>query len=760
MRKFLPAIFLFATVFVFSWLFISSNKLPIPSDTIIGLYHPFRDLHAKDYPNGIPFKNFLITDPVRQQYPWKNLATDLEKRFELPLWNPYNLEGTPLLANHQSSPFYPLNILLFVLPFEYGWSILILLQPILAGFFLYFYLNNLKLNTYSCLLGAISFAFCGFSVAWLEWGTIIHTALWLPLVLLSIDKLVSHLTDSRILNNKVIYWSLIFIFSLSSSLLAGHLQTFFYLSLLSVFYFIFRFLQNGASKKIFFIFVFLSFFIVLLTAIQWLPIIKFISLSARGIDQNWMQVGWFIPWQNLIQFIAPDFFGNPATLNYWGVWNYAEFIGYIGILPLIMAFFALFQRRDKLVLFFGSIFFLSLIFSLPTFFALVPFQLQIPFLSTAQPTRLLFLSDFSLAVLSAFGTDLLINDREKRKIIYPLIFVFIILICLWVFAFFKFGSSFGISLENINVAKRNLYTPTLLFITISIILFIYTFVNNKKLQTISLILLLIITCVELLRFAGKFTPFTNSEYLFPQTKSLSFLQNQPGQFRIMTTDDRILPPNFSIMYRLQTVEGYDPLYLLREGELIAASERGKPDIRSPFGFNRIITPHNFDTHLIDLIGVKYVLSLSDIKSSKLQKVFEEGQTKIYENKNAYSRIFFVNKILSAKNKNEAIALLFDQKDNLKDTAVVENWQSKKNAYAAGAASIVEYKENRVDISVQNKDDAFLVLTDTYYPTWHAKVCAVNGESCVETKIYQTDYNFRGIVIPRGKHKLIFEDSSL
>jgi len=82
----------------------------------------------------------------------------------------------------------------------------------------------------------------------------------------------------------------------------------------------------------------------------------------------------FLPFQNLIQFVTPDFFGNPATLNYWGVWNYAEFVGYIGIIPLVVTFFALFFRHDKKTLFYGSLFFLSLLFSFPTFFAKIPYK--------------------------------------------------------------------------------------------------------------------------------------------------------------------------------------------------------------------------------------------------------------------------------------------------------------------------------------------------------------------------------------------------
>ncbi len=772
MKKILPIIFLAIIIVIFFSLLLFKNRLPIPADTIVGLYHPFRDLYAKDYPNGIAFKNFLVTDPVRQQYPWKNLTMNIEKRFELPLWNPYNFAGTPLLANFQSAAFYPLNLIFLVLPFSIGWSGLVLLQPLLAGVFLYLYLNNLKISRYSSIFGAVSFAFCGFSVAWLEWGTVSHTAIWLPLVLLSIDKIMHNSTDSKISNfkfqisnkqisvKKNLVWALLFLFSLTSSFFAGHLQIFFYLIIASFSYFLFRWFQEGRNKKTLIIFLILISLFLILTIIQWLPTLQFIFQSARGVDQNWQKEGWFIPWQNLAQFVAPDFFGNPTTLNYWGVWNYAEFIGYIGIVPLIMAACAFFQRREKLIIFFGSIFFLSLLFSLPTFFAMIPFQLQIPFISTAQPTRLLFLTDFSLAVLAALGIDALMSYNKRRQIIYPLLLVGLILVGLWVFVFAGANLLHSISLENLNTAKRNLYFPTIIFVVTAVLLFSYVSLKNKAYRSLILVLLLIFTVGDLLRFTYKFTPFTPQKYLYPNTKAIDFLQKQKGQFRIMTTDDRILPPNFSIMYQLQTLDGYDPLYLLRYGELVTASERGRPDIKPPFGFNRIVTPHNFESNLVDLMNVRFVLSLSEIKSPKLEKVFEEGQTKIYKNNSAFQRAFLVKKIIAVSGKQNAINTLFNSEIDLKQTAIVENWNNKKTDFAQGSVSIVEYKENNISVLVQSRQEAFLVLVDTFYPTWSAQVCMSDDSSCKEAKIYLTDYNFRGIVIPKGVHKVIFKNSLL
>jgi hypothetical protein len=135
-------------------------------------------------------------------------------------------------------------------------------------------------------------------------------------------------------------------------------------------------------------------------------------LSARDADLvGYNSPGWFIPWQNLLQFLVPDFFGNPSTLNYYGIWNYAEFIGYIGVFSLIAAFYAIFIRKDKNTLFFTSILLISLILALPSPISKIPFILNIPLISTSQPTRLIFIMSFSLAVLSALGFDWYLKKR-------------------------------------------------------------------------------------------------------------------------------------------------------------------------------------------------------------------------------------------------------------------------------------------------------------------------------------------------------------
>ena len=64
-------------------------------------------------------------DVLTEFYPWLSYATAELRRGALPLWGPFSLAGTPLLANPQVGILYPLNWpLLAVLPVEraLNWS--------------------------------------------------------------------------------------------------------------------------------------------------------------------------------------------------------------------------------------------------------------------------------------------------------------------------------------------------------------------------------------------------------------------------------------------------------------------------------------------------------------------------------------------------------------------------------------------------------------------------------------------------------------
>ncbi|HEX8965104.1 MAG TPA: YfhO family protein [Patescibacteria group bacterium] len=751
MKKLLPIIVFIGIIFYFFKPFIVDGLLPIPSDNLIGLYHPYRDLYAKENPRGIAYKNFLISDPIEQQYPWRYLSINIFKQMQFPIWNPYSFSGTPLFANQQSAVLYPLNVLFFIFPFAFSWSTLIFLQPLLGGLFMYLYLRKIKLSQLPSLFGAIIFAFSGFSMVWMEWNTIMQTIIWLPLVLYIKEVLIHKFS---------VTWAIGLLFAESLAFFAGHLQTWFYLVCITNAYLIFRILETAKMQypkdSIFVAFIkkYVPFLVVgiiflLIISIQIIPLFQFISLSARNVDQaDWHQIGWFIPWQNLVGFIIPDFFGNPATLNYWGIWNYMEFAIYAGIAPFILMLFSFFSIKSRFVAFFWFILIVGILFAFPTPIAQLPYILHIPFLSTSQPTRLAFVIDFTIAILAAFGLERFLE--VKKKIYIPILITTLGLTFCWVIVLFN-QKFFQIPLDNLLVTKRNLILPTGIFLASSLLLLLQLIPqikNRKFILSFIAMLIIAITTIDLIRFNQKFIPFTPQKYLYPQTSSLNFLQKNLHEFRFMTTDRQILPPNTSVMYKIQSVDGYDPLYLQRYGEFVAAMERGKPDINPPFGFNRIITPKNYRSPLVNLLGVKYVVSLSNLSDQNLKKVFIEGETKIYENTNVIPRVFSVTSVIPVNTKQEAINKLFSDINYLQ-YAVVEGYKNQQTSFGLSTTTIISYKENKVILSVEGNNTSFVVLTDSNYPIWHAYI------DNSKTTIYQTDYLFRGVIVPPGRHTITF-----
>lgn len=781
-------------VFIFFNQFFLFGKIPIPADTIVGMYHPWRDVTWDNLSAGVPFKNFLITDPVRQQYVWRELTVNQLKNGKLPLWNPYSFSGTPLLAGFQGAPFYPLNILFFILPFHLAWGILVVLQPLLAGLFLYAYLRFMNVSKSGSILGALSFSFSGFSIAWLEWNTILHTALWLPLILLFTEKIIQNfctfavktpprcpqdssdgggISDNLHLGGvpsghhprwflgKVqnfsqtqgVFWSFAFIFSLASSFFAGHLQIFFYSFLVIIGYAIIRVLSLQKNKlKVILLFVICFLLFTLITSIQWLPTLQFILLSARDFDQgSWLKPGWFIPWQNLVQFIVPDFFGNPATGNYWGIWNYGEFIGFVGIIPLILALYALIFRRDKKTIFWGVLIVVSLIFAMPTPLAKLPYQLQIPLISTSQPTRLMFVIDFTLSILAALGFDKLLNDKSLKRNLYILLPVGIILYIIWMIVLFP--QIFGLLnlKENLKVGTRNLILPSILFVVSSFVLLFSSMVKKQSLFTSMIYIIVAIVVFDLFRFSWKFTPFVKAEWIFPTTKIIELLKQDKDNFRIMSFDRRIMPPNFSVYYRLQDVSGYDPLYLKNYSQIIASWERDKPDL-SPAAFNRIITPANFESFFTDLLGVKYILSLDPVQSDKLRLVASEGKTLLYQNMRVFPRAFFAEETIKAVNSKEIIEEMFGLSNNFRRIAVVTDNLGliPQKISPDEEVKIIEYNDDLVKLDTHSSISRLLVLTDIYYPAWKVYI---DGS---KAQLIQVDLIFRGVVVPPGNHIVEFK----
>jgi hypothetical protein len=124
-----------------------------------------------------------LSDPVLQFVPWLSFARDELFAGRLPLWNPHQDGGVPLLGNGQSALGSPLAWPTLALGIDPGWNLSLLLRAVLAAAAAFLWLRDRGRSPEAAGLGAVAFALSGPFVAWLEHP---HTlaAAGVPLLLL------------------------------------------------------------------------------------------------------------------------------------------------------------------------------------------------------------------------------------------------------------------------------------------------------------------------------------------------------------------------------------------------------------------------------------------------------------------------------------------------------------------------------------------------------------------------------------------------
>ena len=582
---------------VFTWPFWIKGLIPAPLDFLVGFFAPWQG----DY--SLPVKNPAIADVVNQIIPWKIFTIDQWQQGLIPLWNPYNFSGTPHAANWQSAVFYPLNLLMIIFNFVIGWSLYVLLQPLLAGLFTYLYTRSLKISYFGSLISAIAFMFSGFLTTWLQWGTLGHALLWLPAALWAIEK-------SKI-KTAILFLSL--------SLLAGHLQTSLYVIILTAVYFYFRHHRILPALTI----GILPFF---LTAFQFFPSLElyFHSLRSQASTLDWFQA-FRIPLSGLVTFLAPDFFGHPVTRNYFSDFSYVEMIGYIGLIPFLLSLFTLLiKSKSSHIKFFWGTVIISLLLSLKTPIANLLFWLRLPVFSSASPARIIGLTSFSLAVLSGFGLDYLPKLNLKKF----LIGISLIFASLWL----------ATVVLHLPVSQRNLILPTAIFIFFTLLMLF-----RPKLLFATSYLLFAVTIGDLFRFHHKFTPYNPKDYWYPQLSFISFLQRQQGIDR----NFGIFDSQLNLPFKVYSAEGYDTLFPADYGKLLGLNAIGRVS-------SATIPKNSSQTMpLLSLLGVKYVIqgTVHGAAPWELQlwnypdqfiNIYEDERYQVFLNKAARPRAYLIN----------------------------------------------------------------------------------------------------------------------
>ncbi len=742
--RFAPLLFIGIIIATFFYKTVLFGQIPFPGDLLIAEYKPWQSYSYLGYVPGSYPNKAQYFDTLRQLYPWKTLALNQLKQNKIPLWNPYNFSGAPLFANFQSAVFYPLNIMYLALPQTVAWTILIILQPFLALIFTYGYIRTISGSRLAAWLGALSYAFSLYNTVWLEYNTMGQVVLWLPLMLIAIEKMKNMLTPR---------WFVILLISQVCALLAGHPQIVMYLLFFILAY-------AWVRIRSLFKFVFISTMLALgIAAVQLIPGIEASLYAARSPHNfSFLFQKILIQPQQLLMMIIPNLFGHPAARTYWPADTFVGKAMYIGIIPLFFLL-AAFRLKNQFVKFFSvaALIILILITANPITFIL--YKLNIPFFSASSPTLMEFLFSFCLAVVTSLGLDGWMQKKHSiGKLAYRSLTVLIFFIIIWI--------SFRLSSHAIIAQKAILYSFGLTALTLFSFLLAIT---RRKLMIPILTILIFIHAGDLFYHFKKFNPFVSTSLVFPKTEIFSELQRIAGINRFWGYGTAAIEANFATQYQLFSPDGYDPLYPKRYGELIGSTHDGKilttfttqtrSDAVIAGGYGeKDLSSNVYRLRILDVLGVKYILDRTENGSTtqtfpleRFSEIYSKDGWKILENHKAASRIFLASSYRIFQNNEEFEKIFFDKNFDPTTTILLEQSlpQQIQMPIIPDQITLQQYEPNKITIKTINDGNRLLFLSDTYYPGWKA---IVDGK---ETKIYRADYTFRAIYVPKGQHIIHF-----
>ena len=616
-----------------------------------------------------------------------------------------------------------------------------LLQPLLMGIATYALMRQYSLSKIASVLSAVSAMFCGFMVVWMAYGTLSLAFAFLPFALVFIEKYKN--------SQKARY---LFLFSLTIplSFFSGHFQTSVYVALFIFAYLIFNILFEK-KRKIVLLLLAAFFSGVLMTMIQVIPAVEFYSYTVRSEIFNNSDG---IPFSYLITTFAPDFFGNPVTRNdYFGY--YAEYASFVGIIPLIFALFAFIniKKGQAVTKFFLIVAISALVLALQSPIQAVIGFLRIPVISTSNPTRIIALFSFSVCLLAGFGFDAFWKEKIKGKVKSLLI---VLLCTLSLFALIWLLVLFGnfVPLEFQIIAKRNFILPSLMVMAASVLIIFGLVVKNPKIIFFLSILLVVLAGLDSLRFVTKWIPVEEKSLVFKETKVVNELKKNTGEMRYFGN----LGAQVASYYGLQSLDGYDPLYIKRYGQFIQYAHEGRfqEAQRSVVQTPRI--GDNVD-RVINLLSVNTVFHpRADTnqswayhvwdRPSQLLKIYQDDKFELYQNTHALNRFFLFYNYEVQEGKN-ALTRFYDSKFDYREKLILDHEIDFQPTSGSGSAEITKYSANNVKGKVVTDKEALLFLADNNYPGWKAYL---DGK---ETEILNANYTFRAIMVPKGEHSVEF-----
>lgn len=711
------------------------------------------------------------------------LAKSYQETGALPLWNPHVCAGMPFIHDSQTAAFYPLHVILYVLPPEYmgaTLSWLTVLHILLAGWCMYAYALTQGLSRLSSFTAGVGYMFAG------KWLLHLITAghypmvglAWVPLILLTLDKAIRQASLAWAVTGGAIFGILI---------LGSHPQVIFYTGLFTALWTLGPALEsagllNGSRIRSlpWALAVWAGMGVVavavacLIGAVQLLPNLEIVPHASRSLGMESGESLLLTFWKTL-QLIGPPM-GDPFWENQGG-------LGVIWVATAVMGLVV----GDKRKWFYALAALLVIAYGVGGSALLQPLP---GFNLFRCPGRMLWFSVIPVVLLVGQGMDATIFHKAVSERTMAMLRAFLLawvvvalaalgllsardrlvgssttvlqiywpgsVIALGVLAYLLLR--FGLPSR---LPSAFLYAGILIA---DLILIIYPFIDVRDYREV----LVSSACVEYVKEnAADGSRVLDRDYV--DKKGKVFMGSGPVGLTL------------PLVTGLEPVRGWHSIDVLRYKEYLAFIA----DRNSPFGQKDVVI--NFaiiNKPLLDALAVRYVVQPSNAEFvvgaekavashpefaavytdpnpigsynvMSFPRIKELPPYTVYENKTVMPRAWLVGHAVPAPERKGMLKAL--KETDLRKTVLIEGLASPEDTGLRVQDCVCVLRQpNRLVYRVRCDKPAFLVFSEIWFPGWRCFV----GEQ--EVPIYRANYTFRAIRVPQGEHeiRMVMDPASL
>jgi hypothetical protein len=235
-------------------------------------------------------------------------------------------------------------------------------------------------------------------------------------------------------------------------------------------------------------------------------------------------------------------------------------------------------------------------------------------------------------------------------------------------------------------------------------------------------------------------PTMPRDLLFCRTELTDYLASLPKPCRIGVAQGNFVS-GASVNYGIEEWLGYDGLYPERvihyQTELADRVWQVMEPVNS-------VQYYLSDPMYPPLFPLERMLS-----EGRIERVAERDNIEIYRNLGALPRAFLVGTLEVLADRDALFERMINRSYYPSVVAITEVQPGGRLPHSmeahVGDAIIRDYRMTHVTVEYEATEDAVLVLADQFYPGWEARL---DGRPVEMFPVY---YNFRGIIVPPGRH---------